>query len=301
MHKYLGAVGFSKIRTRNQAIKMLTEVIEHPDETIIGPQLEDGTFMEYIKYYCQDVGIGICGQLDDTGRYHIEFYYPFFRDKKVTTTLPLTIERHYDNNAFSGACDDLRIGVTLIFFMQRPVEYMNLCDSLGHPDNPIPIVLTGLSTEGSILLPLEKDKEAVMVDKELSENRRQLMEAAMDGDEDAMESLTKDEMETYTFISDRIQKDDIFSIVDSYFMPFGIESDQYKIMGEIIDLRFFTNKISGEELVRMILESNDLQYDIVINRNDLIGEPKVGRRFKGVIWLQGRISYNALKTQQEEK
>ena len=31
--------------------------------------------------------------------------------------------------------------------------------------------------------------------------------------------------------------------------------------------------------------------DVCINEKDLLGEPKEGRRFKGVIWLQGRLNY----------
>ena len=36
---------------------------------------------------------------------------------------------------------------------------------------------------------------------------------------------------------------------------------------------------------------NDVSFDICINKNDLLGEPKRGRRFKGVVWIQGMIDY----------
>ena len=41
----------------------------------------------------------------------------------------------------------------------------------------------------------------------------------------------------------------------------------------------------------MTIESNNLIYDICINYKDLLGEPEVGRRFKGNIWLQGHVNY----------
>lgn len=41
----------------------------------------------------------------------------------------------------------------------------------------------------------------------------------------------------------------------------------------------------------MTLECNDMDLDICINEKDLLGEPDVGRRFKGVIWLQGNINF----------
>ncbi len=42
--------------------------------------------------------------------------------------------------------------------------------------------------------------------------RNQLIEAARRGDEDAIESLTLEDMDTYTTISRRIQKEDVFSL-----------------------------------------------------------------------------------------
>ena len=39
----------------------------------------------------------------------------------------------------------------------------------------------------------------------------------------------------------------------------------------------------------MTVESNDLTFDVCINRKDLLGEPEVGRRFKGTVWMQGSV------------
>ena len=70
---------------------------------------------------------------------------------------------------------------------------------------------------------MQKDKEAVKVERELAKNRTNLIAAARNGDEEAMESLTMEDMDTYSMISQRIVTDDILTIVDSYFMPYGIE------------------------------------------------------------------------------
>ena len=92
-------------------------------------------------------------------------------------------------------------------------------------------------------------------------------------------------------ISERIVTDDVFTIVDSYFMPHGIECDQYSIMGEIQEYMTFRNILTGEEICQMTIECNDIQFDVCINRQDLTGEPEVGRRFKGLIWLQGQLNF----------
>ena len=86
-------------------------------------------------------------------------------------------------------------------------------------------------------------------------------------------------------------KEDILSIVETSFMPYGIESDQYMVIGEILNCIKSENNITKEVIWIMTLNCNDLIFDICINEKDLIGEPKAGRRFKGRIWMQGRINY----------
>ncbi len=111
------------------------------------------------------------------------------------------------------------------------------------------------------------------------------------GDENAIESLTLEDMDIYTMISRKIHKADVFSLVDTYFMPYGVECDLYSILGEIIEIHTDQNRITKEEVVFMTLECNEMTLEVCINKIDLYGEPMVGRRFKGVVWLQGYINY----------
>ena len=74
-------------------------------------------------------------------------------------------------------------------------------------------------------------------------------------------------------------------------MPYGIESDQYSILGEIMDCRLLQNELTKENVYAMDIKCNDMDFSLCINQKDLLGEPAVGRRFKGNIWLQGSINY----------
>ena len=291
MHKYLKAVGFSKITKRNEINEIIRDVVRHYDEKTAVENHPEGVFVEFSKNYGCDCGITVCGQYDEDHRFHAEYYFPFFRGTGISTQENVIVERHAAKESFAGACDDLRIGVTLIFYLQNAAEYM-LEDYKGNgePGNH-PLTLSGLASEGKILFPVQKDKDSVKVEKEMSQNRTNLIAAARDGDEEAMESLTMEDMDTYSMISQRIVTDDVFTIVDSYFMPYGIECDQYNVMGDILDCMTFKNIMTGEEICQMTIESNDMVFDVCINRNDLLGEPQVGRRFKGIIWLQGQLHY----------
>ena len=82
-------------------------------------------------------------------------------------------------------------------------------------------------------------------------------------------------------------KEDLYSIVDSSFMPSGIECDQYSVIGEIRKIEEKKNQITKEIVYDLTLECSDMIFHVGIAKIDLIGEPKIGRRFKGQIWMQG--------------
>ena len=118
-----------------------------------------------------------------------------------------------------------------------------------------------------------------------------MMAKARMGDEEAIESLTLEDIDLYSMVTQRLHQEDVFTIVDTFFMPYGMECDQYQIMGIINHVTTVRNPYTGEFVYQMNLECNDMTFDICINKADLTGEPAEGRRFKGVIWLQGRINF----------
>ena len=153
------------------------------------------------------------------------------------------------------------------------------------------VTLSALSISGKIILPMMKNEKQKKTIQKNMQNRNHLIAAARDGDEDAIENLTLEDMDTYSMLSRRIAYEDVLSIVDTCFMPYGVESDQYSVIGEILDYKKTVNKITEEEIYIMKIDTNGLVYDVCINKEDLLGEPQIGRRFKGNIWMQGCIRY----------
>ena len=100
------------------------------------------------------------------------------------------------------------------------------------------------------------------------------------------------EMDTYSMISKRIETEDVLSIVSTYFMPCGLECDQYSILGEILHFEKRENSLTKEQIYVLTVECNSLEFDVCINAEDLMGEPEIGRRLKANIWLQGRINFD---------
>ena len=178
-----------------------------------------------------------------------------------------------------------------LFYIQNIIPYIKARNTGNLPVSGTSLTLSALSCSGSIMMPLKKDKQDIQKTKEAAISRNRLIEAAKRGDEAAIESLTLEDMDMYTSISKKIHQDDIYTIVDTYFMPYGVECDQYSIMGEILTCEMVENSVSKEKIYKMKLLCNDLTFNMCINESDLYGEPKPGRRFKGIIWLQGIINY----------
>ena len=157
--------------------------------------------------------------------------------------------------------------------------------------NITPQVESALAESGSILLPVAREQRQGPEDPRKAERRNMLWTSAQNGDEEAIESLTMEDIDTYTMLNRRVKREDIFSIVDSYFMPYGMECDIYNILGEITDCQSITNNATGEKMWQLGVVCNDVPLDVCVNAEDLLGEPEPGRRFKGSIWLQGRVHF----------
>lgn len=290
MHSYLRAVGFSDI-SKKEMKEIINEIIRDYDEKMIVDEDSHRLFAEISKSFGYDCGITVCGEYDENNEFQEEYYFPYFRGTGITTREDIIVERRSEKECFSGACDDVRIGVTLIFYLANAGKYLSEKYKNSIDDKRTTVTLSGLSTEGKILLPIRKNMEQIERDHQVTRKREQLIHEARNGNEEAMENLTMEDMDTYSMISRRIANEDIFSIVDSYFMPYGIECDRYNVMGEIEELVETKNELTGEKLYQMTINCNELQFDICMNKQDLMGEPQVGRRFKGVIWLQGNLNF----------
>ena len=197
----------------------------------------------------ESMGVYIYGRYEEN-RFVYEYHFPFLMGSVGTLNDEITIERHLDKESFAAVCDEAKTGVTLIFYLQNIMDYLDylvkaagnqklpeLLDTRGASvKNPVPgkrAVMTALSIGGMILLPIRKKQEK---DKEAEES-------------------------------------------------------QYSVMGEILELSEVRNTYTDEKVYQMTLECNNMVFRMAINEADLMGEPAVGRRFKGQVWLQGRVQF----------
>lgn len=290
MHKFLRAIGFSKLN-KDQLELLFDQILKTPTVRKIATDSEGNEFAEISKEFGEFFGISLRGIYREDDTFEIEYYYPYLCGKSISTRESAEVEKHAEKESYAGICDEVRIGVTLIFYLQNVVDYLAVRKNKGYINLADGVVLGALSTEGKILLPVNKAENKVHSQKEKGTERTNLIAAAREGDEDAIENLTLEDIDTYSLLSRRITHEDVLSIVDSYFMPHGIECDQYAILGKITDFSLLQNHVTEENVYCLEILCNDMNFSVCINEKDLLGEPEIGRRFKGNIWMQGSIRY----------
>lgn len=291
MHKYMRAIGFSDYTDRKKLKELLTSVIIDSSSRAYTTNQEEILLGEFCKDFADNIGIAVCGEFDEEDKFIYDYYYPYLRGTTISSTEDVSVERHAAKESYAGVCDDIKVGVSMIFYLQNMIPYIKAQVQKRLPIRGTTLTLSALSLSGTIMMPIKKDERQRKKIQNDAKVRNKLIAAARQGDEEALETLTLEDMDIYTSISKKIHKEDVFSLVDTYFMPYGVECDQYSILGEILTCNKIKNRLTGEEVYQMTILCNELTFDVCINIIDIFGEPKVGRRFKGIVWMQGYINF----------
>lgn len=260
IHTFLRSIGFGDLTKNADLYLILESILNRPDEQNIVKDEYGNEFACFSKSFGTDIGITVCGNFINDKEFRMEYYYPYLHGSQITTCETIEIERHAAREAFAGICDELKLGVTLIFYIENIADILHARKNAVHntttrPDNA---VLAGLSTGGKILLPIMKTSKQLANKEKSSEKRLSLMKQARDGNKSAMENLTMNDMDLYSSLSRRIMKEDVLSIVESSFIPYGIESDQYVVIGEILNFYESENSLTNEKLWILNLNCNNL-------------------------------------------
>ena len=290
MHKFLRTIGFSNLQTDADADSFLfREVISEKNRT--GKYLLEGScILEEYRVKCAD-RVGICAITEryPSDRLQLVSYFPYLYSQELSSNEICSIERHTATETYSGYIDDYRAGISLIFFLSNSLDFLKLSGG-GRMLDFRGCYLSAFSAAGSVLLPILKQEETE-AEQKLSREREQLSEAARNGDEHAIELLTEQDMDTYSEIMKRAEDEDIYSIVSSSCIPSGVECDLYSVLGEIKSVSETENLFTKEKLYQLELDCNNVIFPLIISASCLTGVPEPGRRFKGKIWLQGRVDF----------
>jgi len=289
MHNCLKSIGLAGIKTIKDEKKLLDEILTKPDKKKMTTNSadEDSFHAEMTKEFAPGIGIKIIGQFDEYDQFRLDNYYPYFIAPCDRIEEDCLVDRKMESLSFSGLCEDSHFGMPLIFHVVNTIDCILAGEPSGSPKRRV-IELSGLAIEGSVLLPTTNTRALMNEQKPDKEKVKSAGSDLVDEDFDPGDYLMEELDRGYKAYG-RINNEDVFSIVETTFMPFGMDVELYRIIGIIEKVFFSTNSYSGEEVCHLQIICNDLRFSICINKESLVGEPKPGRRFRGIIWLQGIV------------
>ena len=204
MHKYMRAIGFSKLTDRQEQQKLITDIILSATHRSYTSNGDETILAEFCEDFAENMGIAVCGEFDAEDKFTYDYFYPYLRGRGISSYEDVSVERHAEKESYAGICDDIKVGVSLIFYLQNMIPYVKAQHMDLLPIRGTTLTLSALSIKGNIILPITKNEREVRKVEKASRNRSQLIAAARQGDEEAIESLTLEDMDTYTSISKKI-------------------------------------------------------------------------------------------------
>ena len=248
--------------------KLVEDIVFRPEGSVIADNPGASYFIIDKNLDCGE-NIGICVRIikDKKGNIHRDCVFPYLRNEEYTEHEVCSFEKKISGEEFLGVYEDLNLGENIFFYVQNVDE---LYRKKNLKSAKCSVAISGLSIAGNVILPIKKNETQRESAKEFNKKRINLLNRANDGDHNA--SM------------------DIYTVVDSSFIPCGAECDLYSVLGEIVDFKMIQNAMSGENVYVLKVSVKGVVLTICINEKDLFGEPQIGFRFKGTVWLQGRVN-----------
>ena len=290
MMLYIHALGFSEYDDKEKAEEIVNDIIKSPTKRFISNYKKDEIKVEYYKEYGENFGLLVRGTLSDKEELKVYSLIPYSLGSTITDTYEIDVMKGDKKDIFNAYCEEIKSGTPISFFLQNVVDYMQIDDK---DDVYIDGVrLVAYSVDGTIILPIDKDEEDLILDDEEDLIREQLLEKAREGDEDALDLLEEEALEASEVLQDRLLTEDMLSVLEGFFVPIKESDDVFSILGDILDVKELINHYTKEEIYVLKVKCMNIKFDVYINKKDLIGMPSPGMRFKGTTWVHGLIEFH---------
>lgn len=286
---YISALGFSAYNTKEKAEKLVTEIIESPNTRYISNYKTDEIKVEYYREYGTEFGLIVRGALSSTEELTVYSLVPYAIGSHITDTHEIDVVKGDKKDIYNAYCEESKSGTPVSFFLQNVIDYLEIEDQ---EDVYIEGVrLVAFSVEGTVILPIDKDETDIILEEEEDVFREELLEKARQGDEEAMQILEEEALESSEILQERLKDEDLLSILEGFFVPLGEQEDIYSLLGTIIEVTETTNRMTSEKIYILGIKCMSLVLDVYINSKDIVGVPSVGMRFKGTSWVHGLIEF----------
>ena len=179
VHRYLRAIGFSKVKKREELQELINEIVEktiltsdaskhnkegdiqqNNNEYFVAKDIaadeEDRVYAELFLDFVHGAGICVRGEFDENNSFLYEYHFPYLRGNNISSYEDISIERHAEKESYAGVCDDIKVGVSLIFYLQNMIPYKRFQALKQLPIKGTSLILSALSVNGMIMMPIIK-------------------------------------------------------------------------------------------------------------------------------------------------
>ncbi|MCT4597281.1 MAG: DUF3881 family protein [Vallitalea sp.] len=289
MEQFLSAVGFKDIVDKEEVDNIIQNILTAPTEKYISNFGENTIKVEYCKWFGSKLGIIIRGELDENEEVKIHSIIPYKKGNNLMEIREVDIMDFEDKDDFYVYFEDRKTGTPITFCLQNAIDYLDIGEEQNAYINHVSLV--AMSIEGTIILPINKEEIDIMVEEEEEKWRASLLELAREGDEEAIQLLEIDADQNAEIFQMRFKNEDLLSILEGYFIPYGLEDEQYSLMGTIENFSLEVNSYTSEEVYILDILCLNFRLEVCINKKDLIGVPSKGMRFKGICKVYGQVEF----------
>jgi len=287
---YIRALGFTEFDSKDRAEGLVASIIKDPGAKYVWESPDHRVYVEFFKEFGKGFGLVVRGIIAENEEINIHSLVPSTRSSFLIDTHEVDVVQLEDQDVYQGFCEEIASGTPISFYLQNLKEYNEL-----ESDEDVYIKgirLSAYCVDGTVILPIDKDKTDMLLEEEEVKIRRELLEQARKGDEDAMNTLDEEADEASRMLQERLKSEDMLSVLEGFFVPVGDQDDVYSVLGNINNVEVLTNRKTNEEIFHIELVCMTVPIEVYINKKDLVGEPTPGMRFKGTCWLHGDIDFH---------
>jgi len=282
--RYLKAIGFGE---ENLDIKKIArDIIKAPTQYHEFEDENDFKKVEYYKEFGEGFGLVIRGEKDKDNWLNVFSMSPYAQGGTMVEGYEIEMLDE-EGETGSALCEEQHSGVLFSFYLQNLSDWYALHDE--DKAEYTGVSVSGFSIEGMVIFPVADQQDRR--EKALKEavGNTGLLERARNGDELAADELSTNAKELTRYLYERIQKEEMLTVLREYFYPLSETEDLYSILGEIKEVKILTNVLTNKSFYCLDVETTGVHINVYIGREDLVGLPTVGMRFKGEAWLHGGL------------
>lgn len=289
MESPIKAIGFSALGEQYSVEDLVSEILDNPTSQAAIKADSERIIAEYTKEIADNTYLMVRVTVDKDlkeSKIEVESCEPYVVSANNIDVVDVDVESLEDEVTYYGICEDVNTGMQIIFWLQNLVEYLGAIKSKKTCKQ---INVVALAVEGTIILPVEKDEDDAMIEREEREKIKNILQLMKEGDEEARQQLEEEEKALDKQLKQRLKEEDFLTIMSGYFIPTTLEDATYAVLGEIRKMDKRKNTKTQEDMYVFTLSVNDMPLEVVINSKDLVGMPTIGMRFMGTCWIQGKV------------